>query len=561
MFMEKNQEKTQAELYREERKKRMAKVAQKNSKKSPQLSKIGRGFGKCLGIVVIVAVCLVAIYGILSFFGIPQRALTAMKVGDKKVSVAKYNYYYMSVYTQTLYQAVQYESQGQGYGQMYTGFDYSKMPEEQAYTAGTIDGIENPTWEDYFDDQARKSIQQFDLYAEQARLSNITLTDEEKKDIEDNIQSLRDGAKNNDYSLSRFIVINYGKGVTESIIREALENQKLAQSYFTAKKEEFTKAVTGEKVNEEFAANIQNYTTVGVAYFTVTAETPELAEDATDEQKTAANQQAMADAKAKAEAYLAQVTDDASVVRLGMEYNAQLNSDSIVNKEASGSSLSSIGESAVDWIYAADRAVGDKTVIEGTNGYTVLYLISLPQKDTTKLANVRHILFQFETTDEQSEPTDEQKAAAKAQAEEVYKKYQANPTEDNFAALAKENSADPGSKDKGGLYENVYPGQMVESFNDWVFDEARKPGDTDIVETNYGYHIIYYIGNDNTPEYWYYQCQQAVANKDFENYNTNLLNTKPITPNASLINWAKSSLDSIVSNIIYRFSQQLSSYR
>jgi hypothetical protein len=64
--------------------------------------------------------------------------------------------------------------------------------------------------------------------------------------------------------------------------------------------------------------------------------------------------------------------------------------------------------------------------------------------------------------------------------------------------LAKENSTDPGSADNGGLYEEVYPGQMVESFNDWCFDPARQPGDTDIVETDYGFHIMYFVSKSDT---------------------------------------------------------------
>ena len=34
---------------------------------------------------------------------------------------------------------------------------------------------------------------------------------------------------------------------------------------------------------------------------------------------------------------------------------------------------------------------------------------------------------------------------------------------------------------------------MVEEFNDWCFDAARKPGDTGIVETPYGYHVMYFV--------------------------------------------------------------------
>ena len=37
---------------------------------------------------------------------------------------------------------------------------------------------------------------------------------------------------------------------------------------------------------------------------------------------------------------------------------------------------------------------------------------------------------------------------------------------------------------------------MVEQFEDWCFDKERKPGDTGIVETKYGYHVMYYSSTD-----------------------------------------------------------------
>lgn len=107
--------------------------------------------------------------------------------------------------------------------------------------------------------------------------------------------------------------------------------------------------------------------------------------------------------------------------------------------------------------------------------------------------NVRHILIQPEDADNDQKVSDEEKAAAKAKAEEILTAWKEDPTEDNFAALAKEHTTDPGSKETGGLYEEVYPGQMVASFNDWCFDPARKTGDTDIVETDYGFHIMYFV--------------------------------------------------------------------
>lgn len=105
---------------------------------------------------------------------------------------------------------------------------------------------------------------------------------------------------------------------------------------------------------------------------------------------------------------------------------------------------------------------------------------------------IRHILLAPEVEDGASEATDEAWAAAKTEAERVYALWQDNPTEEYFAELAAEYSAD-GNAEDGGIYENVYPGQMVATFNDWCFDSARVSGDTGIVETQFGYHIIYFV--------------------------------------------------------------------
>ncbi len=109
--------------------------------------------------------------------------------------------------------------------------------------------------------------------------------------------------------------------------------------------------------------------------------------------------------------------------------------------------------------------------------------------------DVRHILF-LSDADQDGTSTDEEKAAAKAKAEAMLEEYLADPTEEHFAELANLNSEDPGSNTKGGLYEGVRQGQMVQTFNDWCFDEARQIGDNGIVETDYGFHVMYFAGRD-----------------------------------------------------------------
>ena len=134
-------------------------------------------------------------------------------------------------------------------------------------------------------------------------------------------------------------------------------------------------------------------------------------------------------------------------------------------------------------------------------------------KEDGNFVNVRHILICPEGGTEGEDGTttysDEEWAAALAKAEGIYDEWKnGEATEDSFAALATEKTEDPGSQTTGGLYENVYVGQMVTEFNDWCFDEARKPGDHGIVKTTYGYHIMYFSSVGE--EAWLTTAQEAM---------------------------------------------------
>ena len=145
--------------------------------------------------------------------------------------------------------------------------------------------------------------------------------------------------------------------------------------------------------------------------------------------------------------------------------------------------------------------------------------------------DVRHILYMPEggTTDESGATvySEEEWAACEEKAAAVLKEWETGEkTEDSFAALANANSQDPGSNTNGGLYENVYVGQMVPEFENWCFDENRKTGDTGIVRTTYGYHVMYFV---NSEPIWISYARQDKLLEDTNNMMDQLRNQYPMT--------------------------------
>jgi len=103
-------------------------------------------------------------------------------------------------------------------------------------------------------------------------------------------------------------------------------------------------------------------------------------------------------------------------------------------------------------------------------------------KDYAKVT-VTHIL--ISTTDSNGVTISaDKKAEAKKEAEDLLKRVKAG---EDTKALAEKNSDDPGVTTNRGEY-TFGKGEMVAEFEDWAF--SHSVGDTDIVETSYGYHVM-----------------------------------------------------------------------
>ena len=483
---------------------------------------------------IIGAVILLLIVGVLGwkfYDGYQDKHGTYVTVGDHDVQWSEYEYYYYSGINNLYAYYGNYLS--------YMGLDLSKPLDEQAY-------MENMTWKDYFDQQAVSQLKQVYALTDAAEAAGFEY--DASADVDDFAESIETGAANANMSAADYLKSSYGTLATMDKVKAYVEKSSIATAYYNSIED--ATEITDEEVSDYYDENKDNYDSVDylackiaadmpetetvaaeetTAPETETGETETLSEEekaAQEAEKKAAEEAAMTAAKEKADEMLEQISDESSFENLYADYAT----DTAVELRKTNAKKSSISPTGVgQWLFDSARQAGDTTVIEDTTGnaYYVVYFIDR-YLDHAKTVDVRHILIRSsaETTDEM---TDEEKATAeenakaeaKQKAEDIYAEWKnGDATEDSFAALAEANSEDTGSNTNGGLYEAVTKGQMAASFNDWIFDDARKPGDTEIVETEYGYHVMYFVG-DNA-EAWYVNIENTLRTNKMQEYITNL---------------------------------------
>lgn len=516
-------EKSQAEQYREERKARQAKVAKKREKKSPKRIAMEQKLVKAIPIVIAAVAVVFAIGWFLNFMGVPQRMTTVMTVGDTKVSQAQYTYYYQQIYSNYASRAQQYAQYGiSGIPGM---MDYSTIPSEQKYNGEDAEGKgDNYMWSDYLRDKTNEFLQQKITLGKDAKAANITLSEDEQKEIDETIKSIREQAASRDYSLNAYLRLYYGRGVNEKILREAMELEKLSSKLIEQKSDELARNYTDEQLEKKYQEDKNTYDAVTARMFQFRTETPEYPKDATDAQKKELDEKAAKETRAKADAMLGKVTGEESFKEQALanaskdEKENYKKDEATLMKNAAVTQFSQISDDAVKW--AASAKKGDKKVFETDSGCYVVYIVETAHRDTSETVDVRHILFKV---DSEAEDQKKAKAEAKKKAEDALAEWQkGDKTEQSFAALATEKSEDTGSQSTGGLYERVYKGQMVKSFENWSFDASRKPGDTGIVESDYGYHVMYFVQKNDEP-LWRLKIRDSLSSEDAKTYTDELL--------------------------------------
>ncbi len=131
-------------------------------------------------------------------------------------------------------------------------------------------------------------------------------------------------------------------------------------------------------------------------------------------------------------------------------------------------------------------------------------------KDAGNSVDVRHVLIQPEGGTKNADGTttysDAEWEAARVKAQSLLDAWlEGEATEEAFAQMAKANSSD-GNAAEGGIYKGITSKtNFVPEFLNWCMDANRKVGDSGLVKTTYGYHIMYFSA---TEPLWYAACDE-----------------------------------------------------
>lgn len=453
---------------------------------------------------IFVVFLLVAAAAIIWKSNIIQRTATAVTIDGEKYTAAEVDYYYHNLYQNFLNNYYSYIS--------YIGIDTNSSLKDQTVSSmgAMLTGAEEGTsWHDYFLNQALDQMADTQALEAAAEAEGFTWDDEMQTTLDETMESLSTSAAAYGYTEGQYLSMVYGSTMTKSIYEEQAKRSILVSSYVNAYQDSLT--YSEDELEEAYAADRNTYDVVTAQYVRISGAAASTDEEGneievTDEMK----EEAMATAKGYADQIYADWQAGGDLETLADECEG---SATYTNTDSATYASSTLN----DWLFDEARQPGDSAVLEDeTNSAYYVAVFEARGRNDYDTVDVRHILItpeesELSSTDEGYEEDVAAKAAeAKEKAEALLEQWKSGEaTEETFAQLAMDNSADS-SASVGGLYTEVYQGQMVTEFNDWCFDPSRQSGDTGVIESDYGAHVMYFVGYDIP--YWQVQVRDDLVN-------------------------------------------------
>ena len=259
-------------------------------------------------------------------------AESAVTIDGEDFSVNDVAYYYGSIYNT-------FANNGSSFG-----FDSSKSAREQQYTEGK-------TWHDYFLESALDYMKESVAVAHAAEAAGFDGTEQMDSAEQSNLSMVDLYASYSGATRAQYLTAMSGKYMPEEACVRCVRRDALASAYQQSYSDSLT--YSAADLQAAYDEDPDAYCSVDIEYVSFTTG---LSSDATDEEKSAA----MEEAKAKAEAVLAAYAE-------GRSFEESAGDGTYTHLAHADRSVTS---DMLTWAFAADRAEGDTTVAEQSSGYT-----------------------------------------------------------------------------------------------------------------------------------------------------------------------------------------------
>ncbi len=374
----------------------------------------------------------------------------AIKTENFSFNMAEVTYIFNRYYQEFAEENAQYLS--------FYGIDKTKSLKEQQYTQDT-------TWFDYFLDLSVSYIEELILFCEGAKKTGVTISEDDKKNIDDIINKYVEEAEGNDYKIDEYVALAYGEDVTIDDIKSFMEKEQLAINYYNSLIDNYVFSEADE--DKYLSEHPDEFYYVDYMSYTF------------DEAKDR-------DAMMNARELAATVGEEGYYSYIDTYENEVLSLEEDKKKGAILNDYQLKDGELGEWAFSAE--IGDKYVVEnGAKGVYVVYmLVKRPAIQDYTIRDIRYICLSKKTYSTNED--------AKNKANEIIENWVENgQSAEEFGNLAKKYSNDDSTKENGGICEGVDRANSIldAEGEKWLFEEAQV-GDYRIFKGEEMYYIVYY---------------------------------------------------------------------
>ena len=428
-----------------------------------------------------------------------RRTLPVVTIDGVDFTTAEFEYFFNMAYMDYANFMSQFEGMG------------DTLPERGRLLSTQIyDPTTGETWADLISEIAYGRMVSIASLYNAARASGFTLSDEQIADLEEDVEMVSLEADMYGFpSVDSLLQQMYGNSMNLRAYRSILEVTTIASYYSLHIRDSFDYST--QELERYYAENADDLDVINYRAFTVYGYYPDAEDYDSEDEFEAAAALALADAYATASAVADTIESEDDFILMAMDYD--LDSYSEPDSTLRMSQGVSLDADTAPWLLDTTRVSGDVTAIQTSQGAAIVYFISRDDNDY-QTVGMRQLLILRDSIDPEDFPdgeNDPDYLEALGQAE-TYAWERADLVNALFIAggkteavlidLIAEHSDDT---TEGGYYTQIskYPYQgtdfrsmkVVEELEEWLFDESRVVGDSELIYTSdYGYHLVYFTG-------------------------------------------------------------------